>query len=111
MPVFFQFFPAQGGGIALRGRENGEGVAGDGAGDGIPVDPEMNVPDLAQYTSLTLDQGLLQGPKAEKSSSHRTDSRSAGDKMRKSRGDTGRIFSTSMPTGTSATAQATRPWL
>lgn len=65
MPVFFQFFPAQGGGITLRGRENGEGVAGDGAGDGIPVDPEMNVPDLTQYTSLTLDQGLLQGPKAE----------------------------------------------
>ena len=65
MPVFFQFFPAQGGGIALRGRENGEFVAGDGAGDRIPVDPEMNVPDLAQYTSLTLDQGLLQGPKTE----------------------------------------------
>ena len=31
--------------------------------------------------------------------------------MRKSWGDTGQIFSTSMPTGTSATAQATRPWL
>ena len=65
MPVFFQFLPAQGGGKALRGRENGEGVAGDVADDGIPVEPEMNVPDLAQYTSLALDEGLLQGPKAE----------------------------------------------
>ena len=34
MPVFFQFFPAQGGGIALRGREQGEGIAGGGANDG-----------------------------------------------------------------------------